>query len=125
MPVRSLTDVISPEFYAEYGGIDTMTSTPLGLSFVDYRPSHSPRDAKSLYVRLLIFRQLREVEPRMDSPQQQSPETLSATAASPHPGPVSAYSLLALGRQLGRDTPLKLAIATALLRTAPGLLVML
>ncbi len=41
MPVRSLTAVIVPEFYAEYGGIDTMTSTPLRLSFVDYSPSHS------------------------------------------------------------------------------------
>jgi len=39
-------------------------------------------------------------------------------------GPVSAYSLLALGKQLGRDVPLKLAGATALLGSVAGLLMM-
>ncbi len=40
-------------------------------------------------------------------------------------GPVSAYSLLALGKQLGRGTPLKLAGATALLGTVAGLIAMI
>jgi uncharacterized membrane protein YraQ (UPF0718 family) len=40
-------------------------------------------------------------------------------------GPVSAYSLLALGRQLGQGVALKLAGATALLGTAAGIFVML
>jgi len=39
-------------------------------------------------------------------------------------GPVSAYSLLALGKQLGRDVPLKLAGATAFLGSVAGLLMM-
>ncbi|MBV8436100.1 MAG: hypothetical protein JOY95_01130, partial [Silvibacterium sp.] len=39
-------------------------------------------------------------------------------------GPVSAYSLLALGRQLGSSVPLKLAAATAVLGTVAGLLMM-
>src|SRR5262249_22539014 len=39
-------------------------------------------------------------------------------------GPVSAYSLLALGKQLDRSVPLKLAGATALLGSAAGLLMM-
>jgi hypothetical protein len=29
MPVTQLADVIVPEFYADYGGINTMTSTAL------------------------------------------------------------------------------------------------
>jgi hypothetical protein len=40
-------------------------------------------------------------------------------------GPVSAYSLLALGKQLGRDVPLKLAGATAFLGSVAGLLMMM
>ena len=39
-------------------------------------------------------------------------------------GPVSAYSLLALGKQLGRDVPLKLAAATAFLGSVAGVLMM-
>jgi uncharacterized membrane protein YraQ (UPF0718 family) len=39
-------------------------------------------------------------------------------------GPVSAYSLLALGKQLGRDVSLKLAGATAFLGSVAGLLMM-
>jgi uncharacterized membrane protein YraQ (UPF0718 family) len=39
-------------------------------------------------------------------------------------GPVSAYSLLALGRQLGKDVPLKLAAATSFLGSAAGLVMM-
>lgn len=40
-------------------------------------------------------------------------------------GPVSVYSLFALGKQLGRAVPLRLAGLTAALGTAAGLLVML
>jgi uncharacterized membrane protein YraQ (UPF0718 family) len=39
-------------------------------------------------------------------------------------GPVSAYSLLALGKQLGRSVSLKLAAATAFLGSVAGLLMM-
>jgi len=40
-------------------------------------------------------------------------------------GPVSIYSLTALGQQLGRNAPLKMAGATVLLGTAAGLIAML
>jgi hypothetical protein len=40
-------------------------------------------------------------------------------------GPVSIYSLTALGKQLGKQTSLKLTAATALLGTLAGLIAMI